>query len=140
MDLQFAQKAVIVLDGNVLLVRKSLDDPYNPGKWELPGGRLKDGESPDDALRREVREEVDLDVLPGRPLAIWHWRLGSDADSPMVVAVSRLCHLRSGSVSLSRLEDDDFISEYGWFEAAAVPTLDLISDARRPIEDSLAML
>lgn len=140
MIIQFAQKALIVQDGNVLLVRKSMDDPFNPGKWELPGGRLKDGESPDEALVREIREEVDLEIVPGNPLALWNWRLGKDIDSPMVIAVSRLCHVRSGTVSLERLEHDDFISEFGWFELGAVLSLDLIPDARRPIADSLTRL
>jgi 8-oxo-dGTP pyrophosphatase MutT (NUDIX family) len=138
--LQFAQKAVIVKDGRFLLVRKSLDDPYNPGKWELPGGRLKEDESLDDALKREVREEVGLDVVPGRPLAIWSWRLGDQDHSPTVVAVARLCTIDTSRVSFDNQDDGDFIDHYGWFDKDQVLRLELIPSAKRPIEESLAAM
>ena len=91
MYVQFAQKAVIEWQGRLLLIRKGQDDPHQPGRWELPGGRLQHGESLDDALVREVREEVGLDVSPGRPLALWSWRLSNEQDAPTVIAVDRLC-------------------------------------------------
>lgn len=33
------------------------------GQWELPGGRLEPGESPEDCLRREVREETGFEIV-----------------------------------------------------------------------------
>ena len=45
-------------DGAILLIRNS----YRSG-WGFPGGFLKRGESPDDAARRETREEVGVDVV-----------------------------------------------------------------------------
>src|SRR5581483_8587882 len=46
-------------EGRVLLVRPTYK-PY----WEIPGGEVEPGESPRDAARREVREELGCDVLP----------------------------------------------------------------------------
>jgi len=51
--------------GRVLLV----DPTYKP-RWELTGGSLDVGESPRAAARREIREELGLDVQPGRILAV----------------------------------------------------------------------
>src|SRR5690242_8316944 len=124
MRLQFAQKAVIVDKGKVLLVRKGADDPHNPGRWELPGGRLKQHESLDEALAREVREEVGLAVVPGRPLAMWSWRLGDDDDAPTVVAVARMCTVEQAAVSFADHDIDDFIDGYGWFDKSDVLGLD----------------
>ncbi|MCK0112872.1 NUDIX domain-containing protein [Ornithinimicrobium sp. F0845] len=52
-------------DGEVLL----LWQPHRLG-WSLPGGLLGRGEEPEDAVRREVREEVGLDIEPGDPIAV----------------------------------------------------------------------
>jgi ADP-ribose pyrophosphatase YjhB (NUDIX family) len=49
--------------GRLLMVQRG-NDPHR-GLWSLPGGRIEHGESPEDAVRREVREETGLDVLPG---------------------------------------------------------------------------
>ena len=52
-------------DGCVLLVRPT----YKPG-WDIPGGMVEPGESPAQACVREVREELGLDVHPGRLLVV----------------------------------------------------------------------
>ena len=53
--------ALIDVDGRVLLARRP------PGKsmaglWEFPGGKMQDGEFPEAALIRELREELGIDV------------------------------------------------------------------------------
>jgi 8-oxo-dGTP pyrophosphatase MutT (NUDIX family) len=141
LSVQFAQKAVILDSDRILLVRKSSADPYNPGKWELPGGRLKAAESLDSALAREVQEELGLKVQPGRPLALWSWQLGVGAEAPTIVAVARLCELAGAKeASLDFLEHDDYIDSFAWFELGTVLQQDLIEDARHPISECLKCL
>ena len=53
--------AVVFRDGKVLLVQRGREPAY--GKWSLPGGLVKVGESLEDAVQREVREEVGLEVM-----------------------------------------------------------------------------
>jgi 8-oxo-dGTP diphosphatase len=52
-------------DGRVLIVKPS----YKEG-WDIPGGYVEPSESPFNAARREVREELQLDVTPGVLLAV----------------------------------------------------------------------
>ena len=46
----------------ILITQRSLDAPHG-GFWEFPGGKFEEGEQGPDALVREVKEEVGIDVL-----------------------------------------------------------------------------
>ena len=60
---QIAQKAFIINEkGQVLLVQYPNNDLHVGGKWDLPGGRLNEGETPLEGLKREVREEIGQDI------------------------------------------------------------------------------
>jgi 8-oxo-dGTP diphosphatase len=52
-------------DGRVLLTRRRADQPM-PNLWELPGGKVEAGESPEEALAREIAEELGCAVAVGR--------------------------------------------------------------------------
>ena len=53
--------AAILRDGRLLACRRT-SPPETAGRWELPGGKVEDGETPDEALVREVREELGCEV------------------------------------------------------------------------------
>ena len=52
-------------NGEILICRESKD-----GKWIIPGGHPEKGESLEDTLKREVSEEVDIEVLDIKPLGV----------------------------------------------------------------------
>ena len=54
-----------LLDEDKLLIGQRLqsDDIY-PNLWELPGGKIEDGETPYDAIVREWKEELDIQIKP----------------------------------------------------------------------------
>lgn len=58
---------VLLVDenGKVLILKRSTDSKTNPGKWELPGGKVNQDESFDHALLREVYEETGLKIELG---------------------------------------------------------------------------
>ncbi len=47
--------AVLIEGGRVLIARRKAGDPL-ANKWEFPGGKIEPGESPQECLRREMRE------------------------------------------------------------------------------------
>ena len=49
-------------EGKILILKRSTDSKTNPSKWELPGGKVDQGESFDQALIREVYEETQLKI------------------------------------------------------------------------------
>ena len=53
--------ALIDADGRVLLAQRP-EGKSLAGMWEFPGGKLEAGEAPDAALRREIMEELGLDI------------------------------------------------------------------------------
>jgi 8-oxo-dGTP diphosphatase len=53
--------ALIDADGRVLLAQRPEGKPM-AGLWEFPGGKMHDGESPEAALIRELREELGIDT------------------------------------------------------------------------------
>jgi 8-oxo-dGTP diphosphatase len=82
--------AVIVNDeGGVLLVKQT----YGRLNWELPGGAAEAGESPDETVLREVREEAGLDVAVLHLTGYYHDR---QADFLHFVF---LCELRAGDAA-----------------------------------------
>lgn len=64
--------AIIRNDDFVLLTRRPAGKPH-AGMWEFPGGKLDGDESPREGLRREILEELDLDVAVGAILeTVYH--------------------------------------------------------------------
>jgi ADP-ribose pyrophosphatase YjhB (NUDIX family) len=55
--------AVVVRDGKALIVKRAHEP--RKGEWSLPGGLLELGESLQDAVRREIKEETSLDIDVG---------------------------------------------------------------------------
>ena len=52
--------AIIIKNGNVLAAQRGYGE--FKGKWEFPGGKIQDGELYEDALKREIKEELNADI------------------------------------------------------------------------------
>lgn len=57
--------------GTRVLVTRRRAEGVLPGLWEIPGGKVEPGESIESCVRREIREEVGLDVAVGDEIGIW---------------------------------------------------------------------
>ena len=54
--------AVVICHGAVLIIKRSAVDAFLPNIWEFPGGGVEEGETIYQALVRELKEEINLDV------------------------------------------------------------------------------
>lgn len=54
--------ALIEKDNKVLIARRSTGDKNVLGKWEFPGGKVKEGEKEELAIKREIKEEFDIRI------------------------------------------------------------------------------
>ena len=111
--------------GRLLLVKRA--NPPAQGKWSLPGGRLKSGETSEDGVVREVREETGLDVKVVREVGT----IQRDAPSGDTYVIRDfLCAL---TVSAMPVADDD-ASDAGFFaltEVIELPTSEGLLEALR---------
>ncbi len=64
---------IICQKGKILLTRRR-HDVYQGGLWEFPGGKQEEGESIENCLRRELKEEIDIEVTHLKPLCTLHYR------------------------------------------------------------------
>lgn len=69
--------------------------------WEFPGGKIEPGETPEEALRREIREELDIDITVGRLLATVEY----DYPAFHLSMQCYLCTLPAGTPHLLEHED-----------------------------------
>ena len=78
------QKAILEHDGKVLIV---CDDK---GKWQLPGGRLHEGEEPIECVKREIQEELGVDVEPLRIFDVFVFTSASGTNHFAVIWICKL--------------------------------------------------
>ncbi|MFH1771134.1 MAG: NUDIX hydrolase [archaeon] len=99
----YAAKAFIVNEKDeLLIVKRSKQNSSRQGEWEFPGGKLEAGESPQEALERETKEETNLDVKATYPINIIFYNLNDKEQSTIMVF---LCKLLSSEVVLSEEHD-----------------------------------
>jgi len=60
--------AVIVNQNDEVCISLRHKDSHQGGLWEFPGGKIEAGESVEQALVREIKEEIDLEITQTRPL------------------------------------------------------------------------
>lgn len=98
MRLPVSVKGILIHRRRVLLLRN------DRGEWELPGGRLDDGETPEEALRREFLEETGLRVTVGPPVDAWVFQVTS---REKVLVLEYACRKKgAGAVRISREHND----------------------------------
>ena len=71
------------------------------GWWEFPGGKMEEGESPQEALRREIREELDAKIEVGDLLETVEW----DYPEFHLTMHCFLCTLLSASIQLTEHQE-----------------------------------
>lgn len=108
--------ALIVHDGRIFATQRGYGDWK--GYWEFPGGKVEPGETPEDALVREIREELATEIRVEHYVTTIEW------DYPAFHLSMRcyLCSVLSGSLTLLEHEaaawlDRDHLHDVKWLPA-----------------------
>lgn len=88
--------AVIVEDGKILCAQRGATKTL-AYKWEFPGGKIEEGETPQAALKREIDEEMDCVIEIGEAIETTVY----EYDFGFVHLTTFYCHLISGKPTLT---------------------------------------
>lgn len=98
----------------------------NGGKWEFPGGKLLAGETPEECLAREIKEEMGIDIDVLNPFHI----VNHSSQTKSILLIAYTCNYNGGKIAL---RDHDQIA---WVEPAQAIKYHL-SEADKPIAEKL---
>ena len=78
--------AVIINQNEEILIAKRSKDQHQGNKWEFPGGKVESNETSQDALRREISEELGIEIQPASELiTITHEYIEDDPNKSKTV-------------------------------------------------------
>lgn len=120
--IQLSVKVVLHDDkGRCLLLKRSMSSKANPGKWDLPGGKVDEGENLGHGLFREITEETGLAVSVGHVLGAAE----SELPTRRVVYLMMEGRVESGSVCLSSEHEG-----FSWVDRQDLASLDVAEQFR----------
>ena len=116
---------LIIRNGRLLIAQRPVGK-HMAGKWEFPGGKIERGETPEQAIERELREELGITVRAGREYdAVHHCYPEKE-----ILLLFYRCRLISGEPAAIEEADVRWIAEdelraFDWAEADR-PVIDRI--------------
>lgn len=99
---------ILIWNDKVLIGKRKLTNQHQPGKWEFPGGKMEEGETIDETIIREFKEELDIEIYP-----FHEFRTLNDGNiefTPMVV------RLEGGKAKLLEHEEIKFVDKKEFFK------------------------
>lgn len=120
--------AIIVESGRVLCVQRSLKMSH-PLKWEFPGGKIEEEESPKETLKREIFEELNIEIEILDNLSELEYSYG---EALSVRLFPFICKIKSGNICVS--EHKDFV----WLEPEEMKNIDFLEADKSIIEEVIS--
>ena len=97
--------AIIIRDGEVFATQRGYGEWK--GWWEFPGGKIEPGECPQEALKREIKEELDAEIAVGDLLDTVDW----DYPTFHLTMHCYVCTLESESLNLNEHSDSAWLTK-----------------------------
>lgn len=116
-----AASGIILQDKKILFLQRSNYTPNYPGFWGCPGGRAEKGETPEENVIREVKEECNLNFSPTLVLKTGIWQNRN---------FYRFLGNWSGTIKIQEEE----VIDYNWFTFEQANKLPLSFDYKEVIE------
>lgn len=110
----------VVFEGDSVWLRKN-----ERNEWELPGGKIDEGEQPTETVARELREELGFEVEVVKIIHAWVHKIKKSEDEySNVLVLSYLCKLIS-KIGGFELDGEAGKAEFGKFTLEEIKTLNM---------------
>jgi len=103
---KISTNGLLIIDRKILVVRRSKDEDFLAGYYEVPGGKVDFGEDPKNTIKREFSEEVNLKVDIKELYNVWTYI--SDEGRRHTVCIDYVLELKDNlkNLKLSNAHDD----------------------------------
>jgi 8-oxo-dGTP diphosphatase len=105
--------------GNVLLQKRGAGARDENGNWDVGGGAIEFGESIDEAIRREIKEELCAETIDIQFLTVYDAFRELNGVKTHWIAIMHAVQVDPQTVSIG---EPDKIDELGWFSSAKLPS------------------
>jgi 8-oxo-dGTP diphosphatase len=116
--------AVIERDGAILVGQRTREQSHAL-KWEFPGGKVEPGESPEQALARELEEELGIGTATGTEIA--RYRFAYPGKNPIELIFFRVSHFTGEPRNL-------IFQDLHWHSKTQLAELDFVEGDREFLE------
>ena len=121
-----AAKAIIAVKNRVLILKKA--DKNKGIKWDLPGGKVNFGETLEEALIRQVKEETGCHVSIVKPYKFWSFLQNEDTQ---IIGTTFLC--RTPDAENINLSEEH--SEFAWIYQDEVNSYEFLGDIKNELKE-----
>lgn len=129
--------AVIINEqGQIFLAKRGEEARNEKGKWECPGGAMDFGESFEETITREMKEEFGIEIEVGDPLEPYNDIIKEEKQH--WVAIAFLCKIKSG---IPKILEPDKCDAIGWFsleDSHRMPLSHATQERLRQVEEILS--
>lgn len=133
----FVFKGIVFNINNEILIDNRCEKELEAadGKWELPGGKMEFGESPEETVKREVFEETGFDVevkkiIPYTNVSVWEY----EEYLQHTVIFSYICELKDNN---SKTNNDKRINMHKWIDKNQIDNYDFLPGAKEAIIEAI---
>ena len=118
-------------EGKILLIKRAKHEKHFPGKWGLVSGWMEWGETVHQALKREAKEEVGVEVEVIRFTNRYYDSLDRHP-TKCGVCLPHICEIKKGVPKINQPEE---VQEVRWFSPEEIKELDMAYDHKQMLID-----
>lgn len=116
---------IIINKEKILLIKRAENEDSHKGKWSIPGGGIEFNETKEEALRREIKEELNCDIKWFKPFSEFEYKMPK-----ILVKATYFYGEIKGKIKLSKEH-----SEYNWFTKEEINFLEIAFNQKEILKE-----